>query len=424
MHVLDHAYPQLQGMRMHDGAGHPMLFDDLTWPRMARDSAGRSADNTVFGEHTIGWRNDDISVQFQYNIGSRDVSTSATGSALVLHSNGRAGASVGASAGDCRITSVDSLRYRPGHEVTAHFTSVYVGMQAGVKQYHGCLDTVDGFAFGSKDGVFGVWFVSSGVEVFTPQSAWLGDKLDGTDEHEHVLDPTAMNLYRVQYGWLGIAPAVFSVYCGYRLGWRVVHYIDLTNTQSTPHIRNPALPLQLRTVRESGLGTSAVVYCSSMRAGVTSGEEENNASTRWFAHTVLDASIAAGLARNNVFSIRNAATFHGKTNHVVAELGVVTFDNAGNKTVAFYGTKGATITGGSAAVDVDSTNSVMSIITGGTISGGTRGPATVIKAGGDRRTDVLGTGIKIYPGETFTFEAIANTFTGTVSLSARWVEKF
>lgn len=421
--------PQHSGARLYDADDNPIYWADIAAnmarPNMAHDYAGRNSFNTIFGEHTIGWREDAVSVQFQYNISTRDVKTAATGSGLVIHSDERAGASIGAGVGDCTIESVDALRYRPGHEVTSQFTSVYVGPQVGVKQYHGPVNGVDGFAFGTQDGVFGIWFISSGVEVFTPRSSWLGDKLDGTDEHARVLDITAMNLYQVQYGWLGIAPAVFSVYCGFSIGWRVVHWIDLTNTQSTPHIHNPALPMKLRTVRASGSGSVATVYCSSMRAGVTAGAAEDNSSNRWFSNTVLEGAVSDSLVRNNVFQITNNATFQGKVNHVLVELGVVTFVNAGNKTAAFYGTKGTTVTGGSAPVSTDSMNSVVSIITGGVLTDGGRGPATVVPAGGDRRTNVLGTGIKIYPGETFAFEATAPVaFSGLISVSARWIEYF
>jgi hypothetical protein len=392
---------------------------------MGFDVAGRQAFNTVFGEATVGWRKDSISAQFQYNISTNDVSITSSGSGAGIHSSSRAGATVGAAVGDCVIQSVDSLRYRPGHEVTAQFTSAYVGLQSGVKHYHGVLDAVDGFAFGSKDGVFGIWFISNSGETFYPQSSWLGDKLDGSGA-ARVLDPTALNIYQVQYGWLGIAPATFSVYCGVAIGWVVVHWVDLTNTQSTPHIKNPALPMRMRTVRASGTGTSSAVYCGSMRAGVVSGEEEENASNRWFSHTTLEATIAGvGGTRYNVVSLSNPTAFQGRPNHVTVELGIATYDNSGNKTLAFYATKGATLTGAGAAVPKDSLNSVISTISGGTVTGGVQGAGTVVRKDAGLRTELLGTGVLIYPGETLTIEAGAATaFTGTLSNAVRWVEYF
>jgi hypothetical protein len=262
------------------------------------------------------------------------------------------------------------------------------------------------------------------VETFTPKTSWTGDKLDGAGSSGFLIDPTKLNIYMVQYGWLGVAPIIYAVYTGHATGWRVVHVIDRVNTATTAHLNNPSLPIAAKVTRSAGSGTACDIRTSSWRGGVTSGDAEDNSSNRWNAYTELDASITAGLVRNNVFTLKNAATFQGKTNHVVVEVAIVTFDNSGNKTVAFFGVNNATLTGNSAYADIDASNSVISVSTGGTITAGTRGPATVIKAGSDRRTELLGTGIKIYPGQTFTFEAIANTFTGTISLSSRHVEKF
>jgi hypothetical protein len=388
-----------------------------------RDFAGRQNFNTVFGEAVVGWRNDDVSVMFQYNNSTRDVTQTVTGSGVITNSTEQASVALGTGVGSAVIASKAPIRYRPGHEAVSQFTSMFIGAQSGVNQYHGMLNGVDGITFGTKDGVFGTWFIEGGVETFTPRSSWIGDKLDGTGPSGFILDFTKVNIYMVSFGWLGVAPIIYSIYTGPTFGWVVCHSLDKVNTGTTPHINNPSLPISVKVSRASGTGTIAEIRTSSWRGGVVGGSSET-AADRWFAHTVLNVSIAAGLTRNNVFTIKNTSTFQGKTNHVVMELAIVTFDNAGNKTVAFFGTKNAELVGASAYVDVDSTNSISAISTGGTIVGGLKGPATVVKAGGDRRTEVKDTGILLYPGETFTFEAIATTFTGDISLSARWVEYF
>jgi hypothetical protein len=391
------------------------------------DFAGRSSYNTIFGEGVIGWHTDDISVMFQYNNSTRDVTPLVTGSGVITNSNEQAVVGIGAAVGTASLTSVDPIRYRPGHEVTAQFTSLYNGAQSGVNQYHGILNGADGATFGTKDGVFGTWFIEGGVETFTPQSAWSDDKLDGTGKSKFNIITSNLNIFMVQFGWLGIAPIIYSVYTGHRTGWRVVHVIDKINTVTTAHLNNPSLPIAAKVTRTSGSGSVADIRTSSWRGGVTSGDEEDNSSNRWFAETLLDATISSGLVRNNLIAIQNNATFQGKTNHVVIDVAVLTLVNAGNKTVAIYGVKGlngAVVTTPTTTTVKDATNSVVTILTGGTITGGSRGPATVILAGTDRRTDLLGTSIRIYPGETFAFEATANTFTGDISISVRWVEKF
>lgn len=409
-----------QRMEVHSPAdGEPILVAPV-------DYAGRQSFSTVFGESVGGSYSDSISVMFQYNNSTKDVVPTVSGSGTATNSTEQAVVGITTTVGSANLTSRDSVRYCPGHEAIAQFTSVYSGAQAGVKQYHGLLDAEDGAAFGSENGVFGIWLVTGGVETFVPQSSWLGDKCNGLGASGFNLDPTKDNIYMVQYGWLGIAPIIWSVYTGYANGWVVVHYHDRVNIDTTPHLHNPSLPISAKVVRASGTGTAASIKSSAWRAGIVAGNPPINSSNRWFANTILDATITGAGIRNNLFTISNPATFQGKTNHVVVEVGIVSFDNAGNKTVAFYGTPNATLSGASAPVATDANNSVISVLTGGTVTAGSQGPAaTVVKAGGDRRTEVLGTGLLVYPGTTFTIECVAaSAFSGTVSVSCRWVERF
>lgn len=391
---------------------------------MPLDYAGRRSFNTIFGEAVVGWREDDISCQFQYSNSTVDVTAAVSGSGATSNSNQQAVVSITGAVGTSKLTSVDSVRYRPGHETTAQFTSVYNGAQVGVTQSHGLFNTSDGCGFGTEDGVFGVWLLDGGVRTFTPQSSWLGDKLNGSGPSGMTLVPTNMNIYQVQYGWLGIAPIIFSVFTGFLTGWKVVHWIDRVNTAAVPHLNNPTLPIAVEVKRTGGSGSAADIRTSSWRAGMTGGNSELNAANRWFSYTSLEFNVAAGV-NNNVFTIRSKGTYQGVTNHIVSEVSIVAFDNSTNKTVAIYGNKGANLAGNSAYADINTANSVMEVSTGGTVTGGTRGPATVLKKDSDVRSDVRSTGILIYPGEAFTFELVPGAAAaGTVSFSVRWVERF
>jgi hypothetical protein len=110
---------------------------------------------------------------------------------------------------------------------------------------------------------------------------------------------------------------------------------------------------------------------------------------------------------------------------VITEPAIVAFDNSLNKSMAVYGTKAGTLSGNSAYSDINTANSVMEVSTGGTVSGGNIGPATVLKKDVSERIDVRGTGILIYPGDFFTFEVVPDAAAaGTISISARWIERF
>lgn len=395
-------------------------------PTTAHDYAGRRGSFSIFEEAITAVRRSDIRVMFQYNNSTRDVKPFTSGGGSTSNNSERAVVSIDGNVGEASLTSLNSIRYRTGAMAEGEFTSAFEAGEAGVNQYHGALNGQDGIAFGRENGVFGAWLVRSGAETFIPQADWNVDKCDGSGPSGFDIDPTTLTIYRVQYAWYGIAPIFWWIYGGRDYGWILAHVVDLTNTTDLPHLHNPTLPISMRVKRASGTGSACSIRSASWRGGTVSGDVDDTAGDRWFSKTVLEAAITGAGARNNLYTLRNNATFQGKTNHVICELAVVAFDNAGNKTIAVYGTKNATLQDNGAYTPIDADNSVMDVSIGGTIQSGAQGSAaTVIKAGGDRRTDVLGTGILIYPGETFTFEVVTGAaFAGTVSISSRHVERF
>jgi hypothetical protein len=391
-------------------------------PVSLTDHGGRSPYNTIFGESVMGMRVDDISVQFQYNNSTRDVNTITNGTGATSNALSMAAVETGTGVGDSSLTSVDSLRYRPGHQTQCHFTTLYDVPEAVVNQKHGLFNGADGVYFGYEGLAFGVFLLEGSSETFIPQTSWNKDKLDGTGPSDEILDPQDLNIYGLGFGWLGIAPITYEVLLGGK--WITVHVIDQTNSQDEPHLQNPSLPLQAFIERTSGTGTSKKVRTSSWRAGVVAGQDESNASNRWFSADVLTFSPTASV-EVPILTLRSNSTFQSKTNHVKSELGVIRFVVDGNKSVAFRGTLNGSLTGDVFGA-VDANNSVNSLDTTATaITGGSKGPATVLGKVGEERANVLGTGIVWYPGQDFTVTVeAAAAFTGTVSVAVRWIEYF
>lgn len=388
----------------------------------ATDASGREAMISLTGEQHVAYKADDININFQYGISTYDINGGGvtTGTGSVSSADSMAFVSTGTGVGSSVITSKDTIRYRAGHEVHGALSMVFATPEANVNQYAGFLNSEDGWCVGYQGSQFGAYFIKGGNEEFIPQSDWNIDKMDGTGISGYNINPQAANLYRLTYAWHGFLPLQLEVYVGDNK-WRRAHIYEFTNTAIEPHLQNPSLPLATKIERTSGSGSDLSIKTGSWRAGAIAGTEEDNSSNRWFSHTELDFPLVND--RNNIFTLYNKPTYAGKNNHIIAELAVITFDSTTNKTVAVFGVKGGTLTGNSAFTDIDTVNSTMSVSVGGTVSGGSQGPATVIKAGGDRRTDVRGTGIKIFPGEYFTFEVDPQgAVNGAFSISARFVE--
>lgn len=392
---------------------------------MFTDEADRVGMVSMTGEMHVGFKMDDVSVNFQYGISPRDVidGGTSTGTGSVGTFKSTATVSTGTGVGSASLQSVDAVRYRAGHESNTALSVVFGTPEVNVNQYAGFQNSQDGWSVGYNGLDFGLWFIEGTNVNFIPQSTWNLDRIDGSgvvNDSGYHINPQTGQLYRLSFTWHGFLDLVLEVRTD-KGRWIPCHKEVFVNSAIETHLENPNLPVMVKVERTSGTGSDITVKTGSWRAGVIAGVEERNNSDRWFAYTRLDATIAND--NNNVFAITNKATYQGKPNHISLELGVVTFVSDLNKTVAVYGNSGGVITGGTDIGDVDSTSSVVSIVQGGTVEGGSRGPATIIRAGGDRRTDVRDTGIILHPGQTFIFEVVPGAaVNGTFSLSARWRE--
>jgi hypothetical protein len=311
------------------------------------DMYGRQAFSTIFGEGVTGSHVDDVSCQFQYNNSTVDVNTTLTGTGYNTNANSMAKIGVAAGGvGYSSMISVDSIRYRPGHEMFGMQTARFVGAGPGVTHFIGIGNGSDRLGWGTNNGEFGIWFWEGGNKTFVAQANFLRDRIDGTrgrgNESGFNIDPTQFNLYMPSTGWLGIAPILFGVHGGAEKGWLLPTLLDFTNTIEEPHLQNPTLPLQAEVERLSGDG-EAFIETSSWRGGVVSGREEDNNSNRKWGAVRTDVVPVSGasaidppsLVGAHVVTIKSKELFQGKTNHVKAMIKLITGTNAFNKTVLF-----------------------------------------------------------------------------------------
>lgn len=419
---------QIQGLYLdmieYDGSG---TIHDGNNPRLSTrgiiaSKQGTDVEVSESGELITASKVDDISVNFQYGIRTADVETTVSGTGAFGATGSLAYVETGTGVGSAMIQSKDSVRYKAGHQCYFDPSVLIPAPEDGVNIYVGALNNVDGICWGYQGLTLGLWFIEGGNFNFIPRTEWT-DKLDGKGESGYEINPNAAQIPKLRYTWHGIKDISY----GFDLGnGNVIEVYRQTfiNTQTAieTHLENPNLPMAIKVERTSGTGSNIRVYTGSWRAGSYAGQDENNLSNYWVNVTALDRPLTSSV-NNNIVAIRNKSTYNGKVNHIKVELGVVTFANDGNKTVAVYGNKGASVTGLGAFTDVNTVNSTLEYAVGGTLTGGTRGAATILKASQDRRSDVIGTGIFIYPGETLYIEVVpGGAIAGTFSVSLRFVE--
>jgi hypothetical protein len=168
-------------------------------------------------------------------------------------------------------TSLTNILYRSGEEVYAMFTASFTAGVAGTFQRVGLTDEAEGFFMGYEGTSFCCSYITNSVVTSVAQASWNVDTATSQTGSDFMsggvpvtLDPTKLNLYRITFGWLGIGPVEFEVMSPDG-AWVVLHQFRFPNSQATPSIRTPNLPMKFWL---SSTGSNLVVKSSCIGGGV------------------------------------------------------------------------------------------------------------------------------------------------------------
>lgn len=142
--------------------------------------------------------------------------------------------------------------YEPGRSQTFFLTGVMGALKTNVRQRIGCFDTNNGLFFqqdGTNLSVVRRTFTSgSAVDTAVNQSSWNLDKLDGTGPSGVTIDMSKMQVFVIDFAWLGAGGARFGFLLnqGTTGAFRIIycHQISAANTLTVPFMSSPALPLR------------------------------------------------------------------------------------------------------------------------------------------------------------------------------------
>lgn len=307
----------------------------------------------VFGELLIGHKVDDIVVTFKYPYYNTafDMKTAVvTGDGAVTASDSVL--SVSSTTGTAQAETLNSVRYRAGHTGFVDFTASFTGAGEG---WAGGFDSEDGFFIHLDNGVASVGRRRATVDTEISETLWNGDV--SPDD----VDWSKINIFRILYGYLGTANAVFQIRLN---GWKTLHIMETEGQLTTTTVANPTFPVRLRTE-----GTMAIKV-GSINAGTINGSEIYG--SRYFSFS--GSKTLSGTTLANIAHFHNKTTYKTVTNKVKATLLRYKFfvdaPADGTGTVQFKIIKGGVFTGTPSYTDIDTNNSVIEYDTATTYASG------------------------------------------------------
>lgn len=282
---------------------------------LGQPSVDISQAESVFKHVITSGRLAQIQVFFNTLSPSSILTSTLTGTGSVAGpTNGLGSFSTGTGAtGRSLGVSYSSVAYSPHEEIFAAFTASFTAGATGTYQRIGLYNTNDGFSFGYNGTTFGIWTRFNGVDTFIAQSSWNVDTLSGAATSgftrggtPEALIQTDINLYRVRFGWLGIAPVIFEVLSADG-NFITVHVVRYPNSQTTVSITAPYLPMTVDVNNNSTGSTNLTVTSGCWVAGTSAGP--------------LAGQIAAPIATVNLNGNVGPATTGSSVTAPVAGLG-------------------------------------------------------------------------------------------------------
>lgn len=230
----------------------------------------------AFNQVVIGERVNDAQCAFTGSgTLSTLVTTAFTGTGAGIWAGGQVVWSTGATnPSTVYAASIGTVTYTPGAEIYAYFTAYFTqGGAASTYQRIGLTDKTNGVYVSMEAAVFNISLITGGSITAVPQSSFNVDALVGssTSKFTRAGAPEAINLayqnvFRIRMGWVGSAPIIYEVLSPDDQ-WVIFHILRIPNSQNTPSIQNPNLPIS---VWMNGLGANLTLGTSCWATGTSS----------------------------------------------------------------------------------------------------------------------------------------------------------
>ncbi len=388
---------------------------------------------TAFGDLRVAELSPIFQASFEYTVTNTEIGTiSTTGSGTVTQADAMCVVGTGTTTGsDADWESAHNLKYRAGLGGLARFTAKFTTGVAGTEQSVGLADEdgstekhKNGYAVGYSGTDFGFFRWVNDTLAFTPCTEW-DDPLDGTGGSGMTIDPTKLNVFFINFQYLGAGAIDLWVESNITGEVFRVHRIKYAGLNTVPSTYMPNFHFDISThngatTEDMVVSTASCAYFVEGKSPFTEIHQPHHTSERQ-----TKTSITTETA---LFTIRNKSTYASKPNFIDISLeGVAVSIEAGaaNNLGTARLLKNATLGGTPSYSDINTTDSICDIDTSGTTVTGGKTIAVFELAGKNDRVggDITSFDFIMSPGDTVTL-AVESVASATFKGSLLWKELF
>lgn len=386
---------------------------------------------TAFGDLRVAELSPIFQGTFEYTVDNTDLNVNGfTGSGTIIQAQAMAVISSGTtSESNAHLGSKQHSRYRAGLGGLMRFTAKFTMGIAGTNQYIGLVDEIgttavfnNGFLVGFTGATFGFHRFQDDVLISVDLDNW-DDPLDGTGPSGMTIDLTKLNVFFIQYQYLGAGPIRIWVQPDDGGSPFVAHTVTYSNQNDVPSAFNANFHFTIWA--DNGVTNNDIVIRSGSYGAFVEGHtlltelHQPEFSSGSHEKTTVIADVA-------ILTIRNKATYASKGNfldlillRIAASVEASSANNLANIRVI----RNATLGGTPAFTDINTSNSIVEIdVAGTTVTGGTE-LISAFLAGKNDKTDISIQSLRIIlnPGETITV-AGSSANAATIDASILWRE--
>lgn len=197
-------------------------------------------------------------------------------------------------------------------------TVVFLANSVGAKS--GTYSLVLGTAIGTAGSFATTLAGGTTTDTWIAQTAWNGDKCDGTGASGFTLDKTKGNVFQIGIAWLGFGPITFSIMIptvgSNNATWQVVHTINSPNSRTSVHTSQPSYPFTMAAY-SAGSTTNVSISVGSF-AGFIEGQKRFTGPRMHYGNTAAVTSSTS--AYIPIISFRNSFVYATRSNQAVVNL--------------------------------------------------------------------------------------------------------